>query len=404
MSTPDQKKANIVEMAPKIDAVGIHPAPAEKWTPQQWRRFWTKLSFFPFVVLPVLLGIFYFSVIASDRYAAEIKFTIRSPSGSTPTDLLGAFTGVSSSGSTVTDSYIVVDFLRSRELIDLLEQDIDLRAIYDNEKADWWARFDSTLTQEEFADYLKSMIYVYFDTSSQIVTVEVQAFSAEDAKLVGQTILDLSEDLVNRLSQKAREDTLRSAQDEVSRAETLLRNHRKRISEFRQNQQDVDPTKTVEAQQAFLAQIQGQLGAARTQLSAMARFMDADAPSMKVLRSRINALESQLESERLKLGIGEVSGADDQGTLTSRVGAYEELAVDLEFLQQAYVLSLASLERARVEADRQERYLAAFVTPRVPQEAKYPNRILNIFLVFVLSVMGWVIGLIAVYVVREHVV
>ncbi|MCG8373961.1 MAG: hypothetical protein MI700_10525, partial [Balneolales bacterium] len=35
----------------------------------------------------------------------------------------------------------------------------------------------------------------------------------------------------------------------------------------------------VEAQQAFLAQIQGELGAARTQLSAMARFMDADAPS-----------------------------------------------------------------------------------------------------------------------------
>jgi capsular polysaccharide transport system permease protein len=91
-----------------------------------------------------------------------------------------------------------------------------------------------------------------------------------------------------------------------------------------------------------------------------------------------------------------------ESSLTRRVGIYEELAVDLEFLQRNYVSALASLEAARLEADRQQRYVATFVHSSLPQEPLYPRRELNCLIVFLCAVMGWGILTMVVYVVREH--
>ena len=371
-------------------------------SPQRRRRRIVYFSLIPFVLLPVVLAAAYFLFLASDRYASEIKFTIRAPAAQQSADIFGAFTGMTGSGSTKTDSYIIVDFLSSRELVEELEKKIDLRSIYGRNTIDWFSRFDATDSREKLAEYLQWRISVFFDISSQIVSLEVQAFSPEDAKLVANQILEISEKLVNDLSNQAREDSLRAARNEVTRAETQLREQRRRISRFREVEQDVDPTKTVEAQQLILGQIEGELGTARARQRSMLRFMAADAPSMKVLESRIRALEAQVEQERAKLGLGQSGEGNGSETLTSRVGAYEELAVDLEFLQQAYVVALSSLERARVEADRQQRYIAVFVQPRLAEQPSYPLRLLSVFLVTVFSFIFWGIGVIAVYIVREH--
>jgi len=370
---------------------------------QQRRRRWTKLSIIPFVILPAILAIIYYSLIAADRYAVEVKFAIRSPSSVVPSDLLGLVSGTTSSGSTTSDSYIVTDFLKSREFLDKIEKRIDLRAIYNRPEADFLAKFDPANTKEEFVRYLENMIYMYFDTSSQIITLEVQAFTPEDAKLIAEEVLFLSGNLINEISEQARLDTVRSAEAELNRAETRLKKHRRALSVFRESEQDINPTSTVEAQQLLLSNVLGELTAAKTKMISIRRFLAEDAPSVNVLRSRIVALETQLEAQKSQLGGGNATGKQgDFQTLNTRIGAYEVLAVDLEFLQQAYVTSLASLEAARIEADRQQRYLASFVHPSLPEEAIYPHRILNTFIVAVLSTIFWGISVMIFYIVREH--
>ena len=78
------------------------------------------------------------------------------------------------------------------------------------------------------------------------------------------------------------------------------------------------------------------------------------------------------------------------------------LALEQEFSQKAYISALTSLEHARVEADRQQRYLAAFVRPAVPEDALYPERILNILITIFAAFMFWGIVVMTVYIVREH--
>jgi len=386
----------------RVEAEPARPV-QQKRTARSWRRLILWLTFIPCVVLPVVLTVVYYAQYAADRYAAEIKFAVKSPVVGAPSDILGVVTGVSSSGSTTTDSYIVVEFIKSRDLVDALEQRLDIRRIYGSPKADFLMRFDATLSKEDFTDYLQRMISVYYDISSQIITVEVQAFTPEDAKAVAEQVLALCEELVNEISERARLDMVRAAEDAVTRAEADLRNQRRRIAAFREHEQDIDPTRSVEAQQVLLGRLQGALADAETRMATLRSFLSIDAPSIRVLQSQIESLRIQVEEQKAKLGVGK-SGMDQSvaETLTSKIGTYEVLSVDLEFLQTAYVSSLASLGAARLEADRQQRYLASFVRPKLPEKAIYPHRILNSFMIFALSLMAWGITVTFGYVVREH--
>jgi capsular polysaccharide transport system permease protein len=68
-------------------------------------------------------------------------------------DVLGAFTGLASTGSTTSDSYIVLKYLESRDLLDRLQKDFDLRGNYSAENIDYLSRMEPDLLIEEVIDY-----------------------------------------------------------------------------------------------------------------------------------------------------------------------------------------------------------------------------------------------------------
>lgn len=386
-------KADVARKAPEL--------PKRPVSTKAKPRYWLRASFVLLVIMPIVLSAFYFAFVASDRYVVEVKFAVRSPSGDGGgSDLSGLMTGMPSGGITTVDSYMVTDFLQSRSLIDKLETRIDLRGMFDPDNVDFFSRFSRTRPKEEFIKYLKWRINPYFDNSSQIITVEVQAFTPEDAKRLASEVLALSGELVNEVSERARLDTVRSAEEEVRRNEMLLRDHRAKMAQFRDDEQDVDPTRSVESQQVLLSRLEGELSQKQTMLATLLEFLNTDAPRVKFLDSEIAALEQQVAMQRARLGGG---GTGEGGqTLSQRVSDYEELAVDLEFLQRAYVSSMTSLEAARLEADRQQRYLAAFVLPSTPEKAIFPRRIINVVLVAVLAFMAWSITVLFGAIIREH--
>ena len=393
------------QLSEKIHVLNASEVQKRSYNAQRKRRRWTIASFFFFVFAPLLVVIYYYSALAADRYAVETKFAIRSASGSNPADFLGIVSSVSATTSTITDSYIIVDFIESRDLIDRLNKRVNLDEIYNHPQADLLTRLDPDQSVEDIVKYMNRMISVYFDTSSQIITLEVQAFTATDAERVSAAIIEICDALVNEISERARNDAMRSAEKEVARIELQLESHRRAISAFRESQQDIDPTASAGAQVQLLSQLESQLASSRARLESLRGFLSEEAPSVRILKSQIEATERQLLEQRQRLGTGEVTegqSSSAHSTLTSRVGTYEDLAIDLEFLQRTYFTALASRESARLEADRAQRYLTAFVKPATPQSATYPKRIQNILIFAGFAIMLWGIGVMIVYIVREH--
>ncbi|PLL10805.1 hypothetical protein C0V75_19140 [Tabrizicola sp. TH137] len=368
----------------------------------------TVLSFLLCVLLPVLASAGYYAFLAVDRFAVETKFAIRSPGVTASTDLLGIVTGSAASNSTVADSWMVVEYLESREFLDTLAQEVDLKALYAAPRGDILTRLAAEATTEDMVDFLPRVVSASFESSTQIITVETQAFSPEEATRMAEVVLSATSTLINAVSEKARQDTVRLAELELARAEQALRDQRAAIAAFRETEQKIDPTATVATQEGVLAQLQNRLASTRTELSSLREFLAPDAPSVRVLQSQIDSLERQIGTERARLGIGDAGAAAGStgetitDSLNRSVTEYEALKVDLDFRQRAYLSALSSLEAARIEADRQQRYVATFVTPSQPQSARYPQVTLSMLLIGTVAFLIWGVLAMFIHILREH--
>lgn len=364
------------------------------------------LSFVCVVILPTLLAGAYFLLVAADQYAVEVRFAVRGPEGNSSTDLLSLATGTSSSNSTTTDAYILMDYLKSRQLLEDLSKRVDFEAIFNPSEADLLMAFPVNQRPiEKFVEHWRDMVRIDFDTTSNIIIVELRTFKPADSLKIAQETLKLSEQLINRLSERSRQDALRGANEEVARQEERLRKGLASMRRFREKSQDIDPSQSAAAQLARLSELEGKLNAEKTTLATQRTFMSDNSPAIQFTRSKIKALEKQVAAERSKLGQGAKVGEFaklPQGTLSSRVQDYQALTTELEFAQKAYLQSLLSLEQARLTANKQQRYLATFVAPSLPQYALYPLRWTNSLISLLLCFGVWVIGWLIIYGVRDH--
>ena len=380
------------------------PATGPKHTAQQRRRRLLLLSALLFVLLPSLVATAYYTFIAAKQYAVEVRFAVRGiDQAAASSELLGMFTGAATSGSTLTDAYILVDYIHSKEILLRLSEMMDIQKPFVRGNADLFASFWwPGAAVEVFLEYWRSMVRTSLDSASRIITIEVRAFDPNDALKIAQSIVVLSERLVNELSERARQDAVLSATQEVRHMENRLRHSSDAMRVFREQHQDIDPTQTAQANLQRLSSIQTQINEARARLVTQRSYMNPDAPPVQHTINQIKALEEQLKVERERLGAGATAATTSATTLSSAVDDYQALLVEQDFAQKAYVSALSSLERARMTAAQQQRYLGTFVPPRKPESAIYPRRTLNIVVFILLNIVIWAICVLAIYAIRDH--
>lgn len=380
--------------------------------PQQLRRRILALSFALLVLVPGLLGSTYFLFIASDRYSSTIGFSVRGMDGSSAGgDFLGALTGLASVGTTTTDSFILMNYLKGREVVERLSNDVGIVKHFSKDTIDFFYRLDPTLSIEDVVDYWQTMITTSFDNTSSIIEVEVQAFTPEMTEHIAAQVLSYGAELVNTLSQNARKDAVKFAEVEVRRAELRLKMARKRMRNFRSTESSIDPTKNAEVQIGLIAGLEKQLLETRSRLATLVGLIDETSPTIRQLRKQEEVLIDQIINKRNEISGNTstrrefsetTSGNDRLSSLSSLLANYEELVVEQGFAQQAYTAALAGLERSRAEADRQQRYLAIFKPPSMPQDAIYPRRLINSIILFLGLLALWALGTVMAYSIRDH--
>lgn len=372
---------------------------SSKPTPQKKRRFWLIFSFLIFVLVPIGLGSYYYVEIASNRYVSGAGFAVRGVNSGGGLDGIAALTGLASTGSTTSDSYIILKYLKSRDILEKLQSDMKMREAFSYDYIDFWSRMDPKLKIEDFVDYWEGKIETSFDSGSGVLTYEIQAFTPDDSKQMADLVLTYIQDLVNRLSKSAREDSVRFAVTEVKLAEERLRKELQRLRDFRETERSINPAKNAQLDAELINVIKRQLIDVQTRIATIEGSVDANAPSMVSLRRQAVALELQITERTKKIGIT-AGGSGDE--ISSLLAKFEALEVEREFAQKAYASTLSSLEQARTEADRQQRYLAIYSLPSMPEQALYPQRIINIAMLIAVIFAIWSILTLVVYSVRDH--
>ncbi|HLW26553.1 MAG TPA: capsule biosynthesis protein, partial [Kiloniellales bacterium] len=69
---------------------------------------------------------------------------------------------------------------------------------------------------------------------------------------------------------------------------------------------------------------------------------------------------------------------------------------------QEYTSAITSLESARIEAQRQQVYLVPIVQPHEAETARFPQRLENVGLVFLASLLVFLIGRLIITGIQDH--
>ena len=347
-------------------------------------------TFILFVVVTSFASVLYFAWLASDQFVVESRFAIRNaPNNKSVTDDVksmlssAAMTGTSNLASQ--DAMVVVQYLRSRSAIEDISKSVDLRAIYSRPGIDFWARLPSNASAEELTDYWRGMVFTAVDAPSGIVSLFVRAFSPEDAKAVSLAALSATEKLVNNLSERARQDTLAKAEEEVRRAEANMRKALFDLKALRDSEGILDPGAAASNISQLLLKALASRISIQNDLTIASHNLKPDSPTVKTLTAQLNAVEEQIGQLRQEL----TSKNSEASTLSSFLLRFEKLEIQRIFAEKMYVLAESALDRARVKAEQKQVYVSVFVQPTLPQEAKYPQRLAYSLIVPLLLLILW---------------
>ena len=348
------------------------------------------------VLIPTLVVFFYLALFASDVYLAEAKFAIRSQNQQQSLDMLSTFFRTNS--SSLSDSYIVQNYIQSMDMIDKVDGKLHIRDHYADRSHDIWYRLTRNATQDEILRYWSWAVVTTFDPDTSIMTVQVKAFSPQMAQAVCQAILDASEALVNAMNDRARTDAISQAQAEVARAEARIRTAHEAMRQYRERTVILDPQAVASGLYSLVNQLEGEITKTTAELAEASTYMQADSPRVVMLQNRLAVLQKQLQSEKARLA----SQMQGDKPLSALVSEFQSLTLEEEFAQKQLTSAMASLETARVQAESKSLYVESFQKPMVPDESLYPRPIV-FSLVFMLAA-AVLLGLVSLIVaaIREH--
>lgn len=348
--------------------------------------FLFKITFVVIFLVPSLSALAYWGFIATPQYVAEARFTVQ---GGEPVqlDAFSVMTGLPSM-TAVQDTQVVTNYIESPSIVRRLQEQLDLRALYGRDDIDWWARFNKSAPFDKLADYWKTRTDVSIQLPGGIVTFTTRAFSAEDALNIANAVLASAEALVNELNRRMLEDNVGAYRMELERAAVRLSKARAAFEAARNNAGILDPIQAATSMSTLLTTLRGDLLALQQEYDSQLKTISRDAPQMKNMATRIKVMIEQIQQLEARM-TNQLAVAGSEAALSGSMTKFSELEVEQRIAEQHYVSVASSLELAKVMGERNLVYLKSFLRPALPQDARYPRRALNIFIVFVASFTLW---------------
>lgn len=339
--------------------------------------------FIVMVVIPVIAAGVYLFGIASDRYLSEAKFIVRSASGS---GLESAAAMVSSRGLSQAhdETYVVDEFIGSRDALSWLVQHENLREVFARPQADFINRYPSLFgreNRESLYRYYKTMISSEVEESTGISTIDVVAFTPEDAQRLATALLHASENLVNRLNERSETDAVNIAEKAVADARRQMDDVERRLKDYRAKVGFVDAQKEDTAEMQTVTRLSTQLAQMQAEYR-RALSLTPGGPAVEALKTKIAAYQSEVDRRKSSIAGGDSS-------IASRMSGYDELVFEKGLVEKAWSNAEASRMAARASASRQHLYLQTVVDPSAPDVPRYPRRILYFILTAVVAGMAF---------------
>ena len=328
-----------------------------------------------FVLIPTMLAGYYFYRVATPMYSSFTEFVIqKSDSPSLQGGGGGLFGG--SLLATAQDSISVQGYLSSRDAMIRLDKDLGFKKVFQGDTIDALQRLDDDATNEATYKVYKKRVQIGFDPTEGIIKMEVITPSPGVSYAYSKALIGYAEQKVDQLTQRMRKDQMQGANVGYEKAEVNFVKAQDRVVELQEKLGVLSPESEIAAQMSLIQQIESDLQQRELELL---ELLDNPRPN----KTKLTVLENSIKSretltQRLR---------DEMTINTSNVKSMSQISAELQSAQTQLLLrqellaaSLVQLETARVEANRQTRYLSMAVSPFKSDEASYPKAFENTLL------------------------
>lgn len=386
----------IREVSPETPAPAVPKFPTRKAGGRRKAGYGLLFSALICIALPIGLAGWFYATIAANQFISEFKLSLRGPERSDP----GTTAMAVGIGPSALDAFVVTELINSRQMVTDVGRVVDLRKIFASPNADFYYRLRTPATQEDLIDHWKKVVAAHFDMLTGIVTVSVRTFSPEESLLVARAIAKAADEAVFRMSERARQDMVRFADEDVKRAEGGMQKARLALRDFRVQEQIMDATKTAAASTDLVSQYRAELSRLYQQLSALGTQLAASSPQIQQLKTQITATEREIG--RLSKAVGEGVTRNTSELSPTVLAQFDSLAADLQISEKVYGSALEGRQRAQANADRRTSYVTLFVEPSLPDASLFPQRTSAVVLVGLIAATAWFLGLLIISSIRDH--
>ena len=354
-----------------------------------------RLAFFVF--LPTLLAGYYYTKVATPLYATNTEFVIQQADSQGGSPLGGLFSGTSF--ATSQDSISVQSYLQSRDAMQRLDQDLGFKEHFQSPDIDPIQRLEPDATNEDAYRVYKKNVKIGYDPTEGVVRMEVIATDPESSVRFSEALISYAEEQVDNLTQRLRRDQMAGAQESYEDAETKMVAAQQRVVALQEE-------RGILSAEAEGSMLMGQINTFELELQNERLRLEELQANRRPNEARVAVIQGnirRLEEVIARLRADMTSSDDDGGSLARVTGELLVAQGDLETRQLMLQQALQQMENARIEANRQTRYLSMAVSPVAPDKPTYPRAFENTALAFLIFAGIYLMASLTASILREQV-
>lgn len=398
-TVPEKPKNLPGEHIPQSGPLGLHEVERIQRDIVRRRRrnlFFLGARLGAFVFLPTFLCMFYFAFWATQSYATKSEFIVQQAeiTSAGGGGLLGG-----TAMATSQDSILVQDYLLSRGALQRLDEEYGYREHFSDPSIDALQRVQPDASNEDLYAHYKNHVTVGYDPTEGVLRMEVSALTPEMSRVFSEALISYAEERVDQITERKRADQMRGANETFQDAEAKMVEAQNTVLALQEQLGVLDPQSETAGLMSQINTFEVQLTEKRLQLSQLLDNTQPNAARVAGVEGDIERLTKLIADLRSQM----TNEGDNQNSLASITARLRIAEVDLETRTMVMQESLQQLEAARIEANRQVRFLSVGVTPVPPDEPTYPKVFENTLIAFLIFGAIYLLISVTVAILREQV-
>lgn len=336
---------------------------------------------FVFVGIPSIVAGYYFTSVATPLYATQSQFLIQQADqsgGSGLGGLGGLFSGTQLGSNS--DSVTVQSYLTSRAAMIRLEDDLGFKGAFQGQHIDPILRLTDDATNEETYKLYRKSVKIGYDPTEGVLNMEVIAPDPDLSQRFSVALIQYAEGQVDQMTGRLRTDQMKGSIESYQDAEQQVQDAQMKVLELQEKLGVLDPVAEGTVVMNQVAELERQLSEKQLELGQLQANTNPNRSRVDGVLGDIARLESMLAQTRSRLTEGNAA----RGSLASITGQIRIAESDLRTRQELLATAAAQMEIARIEANKQVRYLSISVAPVAPDEATYPKAFQNTIVAFLI--------------------